>query len=79
MCPFTEANTLLPLSLAFKNWIQFMGDIFKSMFRPLGRVYSWAEKDGFVGKREVFTRTGRLLILLPKGFCLVFPRLEDPM
>jgi hypothetical protein len=79
MCPFTEANILLPLSLAFKNWIQFMGETSRSLFRPLGRIYSWAEKDGFVGKREVFTRTGRLLILLSKGFYLVFPRWEDRM
>jgi len=79
MCPFTEANILLPLSLASKNWDQFMGETSKSMFRPLGRVYSWAEWDGFVGKGEVFTRNGRLFTLLSKGFSLVFPRLEDPM
>jgi len=79
MCPMTEANTLLPLSLVFKNWIQFMGATAKTMFRPLGRDYSWEEKDGFVGKREVFTRTGRLFLLLSKGFSQVFLRLEDPM
>jgi hypothetical protein len=79
MCPFTEANVLLPLRLAFNNWIQYVGATAKSMFRPLGWVYIWAEKDGFVGKRDVFTRTGRLFILLSKGFCQVFPRLEDPM
>ena len=79
MCPFTEANILLPLSLAFKNWIQFMGGTFNSMFRPLWRVYTWAEKDGFVGKRELLTRNGRLFILLSKVFSLVFPHLEDSM
>lgn len=79
VCLFTEANILLPLSSAFKNWIQLVGGNSKSMFRPLGRVYSWAEKYGIVRKREVFTRTGRQFMLLYKGFSLVFPRLEDPM
>ena len=79
MSPFTEANILLPLRLAFKNWIQFMGETSKNMFRPLGRVYSWAEKHGFMEKSEEFTRTGRLFILLSKGFSLVFPCLEDQM
>ena len=41
-----------------------MGGTSKGMFRPLGRVYSWMEEDGFEGKCEVFTRTGGLFMLL---------------
>jgi len=33
----------------------------------------------FVGGREVFTKTGRLCILLSNGISLVFPQLGDQM
>jgi hypothetical protein len=70
---------MLPVSWASKDWIGLWGTLLSVCFRHYGKfTFRW-KKMVYVERREIFTRTGRLCILLSNGISLVFSPLGGPM